>query len=203
MTIVENILLHSFLNFLMLGSVAGLILGAVLILRPHWLERIHLFTNRWVSTRQLNRGLESNITLDPWFYRYRQYTGSVTLAGALYLLYFFTVRLDKEVAIAGFAKHFHVPTAYIDALFDPLVLIALLGAAFAMFVSLFVLFRPSALLEFERGANQWVSMRRALKPMEIPRNGVDEFALRHAQKMGVMLIMGSLYTLVLLTFWAR
>jgi hypothetical protein len=78
-----------------------------------------------------------------------------------------------------------------------------MGAAFSLFVSLFVLFRPSQLREFEKGANQWISMRKTLKPLEISRKGVDEFAMRHAPKVGVTLVMGSLYTMVLLTFFAR
>ncbi|TAJ78929.1 MAG: hypothetical protein EPO42_06990 [Gallionellaceae bacterium] len=203
MTIIETILLRAFLNFILLGSVAGLIAGAVLILRPHWLERVSLLTNRWISTRKLDRKLESSITLDPWFYRYRWFGGAFILLGALYILYFFTVRLDKAAAIAGLAKRFHVPIAYVGALFDPLVLIALLGATFAMFVSLFVLFRPSLLRQFEHGANQWVSLRRALKPLEVSRGSVDEFAFLHTRQMGVLLVLGSIYTLVLLTFWAR
>jgi hypothetical protein len=203
MTILNNILLHAFLNFLVLGSAAGLIVGAILILRPHWLERVSLVANRWVSTRALNKSMERTIEFDRWFYRYRLFGGGFTLLGALYLLYFFTVTLDKAAAIAGIAKHFHVPVAYIGVLFDPLVLIALLGATFALFVSLFVLFRPSQLREFEKVANQWVSMRQTLKPLEVPRSGVDEFALRHASKTGAVLVMGSLYALVLLTWWAR
>lgn len=203
MTIIETILLRAFLNFLLLGSVAGLIVGAILILRPHWLEIASKFTNRWISTRKLDRKLENSITLDPWFYRYRQLSGALTLLGALYVLYFFAIQLDKVSAIAGLSTHFRVPVAYVSALFDPLVLIALLGATFALFVSLFVLFRPSLLREFEHSANQWVSLRRGLKPLEVSHGGVDEFTFRHTQQMGVLLVLGSIYTLVLLTFWAR
>jgi hypothetical protein len=82
-------------------------------------------------------------------------------------------------------------------------LTALLGAIFALIVSLFVFFRPSLMRGFERGANQWISLRRALKPLEIAHNSVDEFTFRHTQQMGVILVLGSLYTLVVLTSWAR
>lgn len=203
MPIIENILLHTLLNILLIGSTAGLLVGAILILRPHWLARASLFTNRWISTRQFDRVLESSVKLDPWFYRYRRLSGILTLAGSLYILYFFTVHLDKAFAIAGLAKQFRVPTAYISALFDPLVLIAMLGATFALFVSLFVLFRPSLLREFEKTANQWVSLRSAMKPLELPHSNVDEYTFRHTQQVGVLLILGSVYTLVLLTVWAR
>lgn len=203
MPVVENILLHAFLNFLLFGSVAGLFVGAILILRPHWLARIGLFTNRWISTRQIDRNLESTITLDPWFYRYRKMSGALTLLGALYVLYFFTIQLDKGIAVEGLAKRFHVPASYIGALFDPLVLIALLGAAFALFVSLFVIFRPSLLRDFERSANQWISLRRAMKPLEISHSEVDDYIFHHTQQVGVLLVLGSIYTIVLLTVFAR
>jgi uncharacterized membrane protein len=203
MSPVETILLHSFLNFLLLGSGTGLIVGAILILRPNWLERASAFCNRWISTRQLNRKLESSIPLDAWFYRYNRMTGGATLVGALYILYFFTVRIDKSVAIVSLSKRFHVPSAYIATLIDPLVLIALLGATFALVISLFVCLRPSLLRDFEQRANQWISLRSAMKPLEIQRNGVDELVFRHARHVGVMLVLGSIYTLALLTLWAR
>jgi len=201
MTIIENILLQALLNFLLLGGAVGLIVGAILIFRPHWLERAGLLVNRWVSTRQLDRKLESSITLDPWFYRYRRASAGLTMLGALYVIYFFTLGMDKDGTVEGMVKHFHIPSAYIRALLDPFVLIALLGATFSLFVSLFVYFRPSALRDFEKGANQWISMRRALKPLEISRSGVDEFAFRHAQQVGVLLVLGSVYILVFLIFW--
>ncbi|MDP2805311.1 MAG: hypothetical protein Q8O24_05155 [Gallionellaceae bacterium] len=197
------ILSQAFFNFLILGSIAGLIVGALLIFKPHWLHRVGLFTNRWVSTRQLSRSLESTITLDPWIYRNNRLSGAGVLVGALYLLYFFTVSLDKNIAVLGLSQRFHVPISYVSAWFDSWVLIAILGATFALVISLFVLFRPSSLKDFEGKANQWISLRNALKPLEIPRSGVDELAFRYAQQVGVMLIIGSLYTLVLLTIWAK
>lgn len=200
---IEAILLRALFNFLLIGSTVGVVVGAMLILRPQWLQRASLLANRWVSTRPLERALEKNINLDPLFYRYRQLGGTIICLGALYILYFFTVRLDKDAAIAGLAKHFRLPVAYMAALFDPLVLIALLGATFALFVSLFVLFRPSLLRPFERDANQWISLRRAMKPLEISHSSFDEFTFRYTLPIGVLLVLGSLYTLLLLTVWAR
>lgn len=203
MTIIETILLRALLNFLMLGSVAGLILGGIMILRPRWLVHASLIANRWISTRHIDKFLETSINIDSWFYRYRRVSGSVTLAGAIYILYYFSAQIDKTSVISGLAKRFRMPTAYISALYDPMVLIAILGSAFVLFISLFVLYRPSLFSKFEHGANEWVSLRRTMKPLEIVRNSVDEFSFRHTLPIGVMLVMGSVYTLGLLTFWAR
>jgi len=54
---------------------------------------------------------------------------------------------------------------------------------------------------FEQDANRWLSLRKALKPMEIPRDTLDRFVLRHARQVGVFLILGGLYTLVFLLAW--
>ena len=86
-------------------------------------------------------------------------------------------------------------------LLDALVLCVLLGALFALFVSLFLLRRPSLLKDFEQGANQWISLRRALRPLELPREGVDEYVFKFGPQAGILLVLGSLYTLALLTIW--
>jgi cell division protein FtsW (lipid II flippase) len=82
-----------------------------------------------------------------------------------------------------------------------MVLSSLLGALFAVFISLFLLLRPSMLRDFEQGANRWVSLRRGLKPLEIGRAGVDEYVFKYGRQAGILLVLGSIYTLSLLTFW--
>lgn len=193
MTIIETLLLSALPIFLVTGSVAGLIVGAVLILRPHWLLRAGPIANRWISTGSLDKTLNISINADSWFYRYRRASGLATLAGAIYVLYFFSGQIDKTSAGSG----------YIGVLLDSMVLIALLGAALALFVSLIVLFRPSLLRKFESAANEWISLRAALKPLELLHNNVDEFTFRHTQQMGVILVLCSIYTLVVFTFLAR
>lgn len=203
MDIIETILLRALLSFLIIGGFAGLIIGIALIMRPHWLEYASLISNRWISTRHLDKKLDSTINIDPWFYRYHRANGAFALAGALYILYFFSVQIDKASAIAGLAKHFHIPPAYIGSLFEQLVLIELLCATFALFVSMFVLFAPNLLRKFEHGANKWVSLRRALKPLEVWHSGVGEFTFHHTQQVGMTLLLGSVCMMALLTLLAR
>lgn len=197
----QSWLLQSAVIFLIVGSLAGIGVGALLLLRPQSLQRVGQFLNRWISTRHLDQSLERTIDLDPWFYRHRRTSGALTLTGAVYILYFFTVKLDRANAIVGLSRRFNWPALAAGGVLDALVLSAMLGALFAAFVALFLLMRPSLLREFEQGANQWVSLRRALKPMEMPRKGVDEYVFQHSRRAGILLVLGGLYTLVLLTFW--
>ncbi len=200
-TLIQSWLLQSVVIFLIFGSLAGGLVGALLVFQPQRFQRIGALLNRWISTRHLDSALERSISLDPWFYQYRRVTGTLTLLGALFVLYYFTAALDRELAIAGLSRHFNYPPSLVEGLLDATVLSALLGALCAVFVALFVLFRPSLLRGFEQHANQWLSLRKAIKPLDVQRDDVDRYVLRHARQIGIFLLLGGLYTLVFLLIW--
>lgn len=199
--LIQSWLIQSFAIFLLIGSLAGMFVGTLLMYRPHWLQMAGHLLNRWVSTRHLDRSLERSVSIDPWFYRYRRVSGSLTLLGAVYVLYFFTVDLDRTNTINGLAKHFSLPASLVGVMLDAFVLSAMLGALCAAFVAIFMLIRPSMLREFEQGANRWVSLRRSLKLAEVSRGNLDEYVFQHNRRAGFLLLLGSLYVMVLLTIW--
>lgn len=197
MELENSIWLNVGINFLIIGSFFGVILSAILIFRPQWLLPLSALLNRRLATPSLSR----NIKIDSWFYRYRYLSGGLILFGSLYLLVYFTALINRNQTIAGLAAHWGLPSALVDSLLDSGVLIVLLGAVLALFVSFFILLRPSLLREFEQRANRWISLRHATPSTENTRLNVDEFALRNAQHVGLALLLGSLYTWVLLIFF--
>jgi hypothetical protein len=199
--VVESLLLRSAVLFLMVGSLAGLAVGALLLWNPFRLRAFGNILNRWVSTRHLNQELDRTVEFDQWFYRYHRASGGLVLLASGYILYSFTFGLDRASTIIGLARRFNLPAMLVGGLLDALVLSALLGALFAAFVSLFLLLRPSQLRDFEQGANRWVSLRRGLKPVEVPREGLDAYVFKYGRQAGILLILGSLYTLAFLAFW--
>ena len=201
MSDINKYLFHAMLLFLMVGSIAGLFAGAALVLRPSVLLQVSARVNHWVATRKISGLLEHVFKIDRWLYRHHNATGTLLLIGAIFLFYFFTARFDKLRILIGFSIRFSIPPVFSEILIDAGVLSILLGAAFAFVVSLFLLFRPSMLKGFEQGANQWISLRRALKPFESFRDGIDAYAFHNAQMTGVLLLFGSLYTLAGLTNW--
>jgi hypothetical protein len=112
MSIVQTILLRALVSFLILGSAAGLIIGTTLIFRPQWLIRLSQICNRWISTRHIDKFLETSINIDTWLYRYRRSSALLTSAGAIYMLYFFGVQIDKASVVSGLAKRFQIPVSY-------------------------------------------------------------------------------------------
>jgi len=197
----QSELLRSLVIFLMLGSVAGMLAGALLLWRPEWLARVSKQANRWISTRQMGRSLEQSVNIDHWFYRYGRLSGAILLAGAVYLVYMLLSKLNRAALLADLAKRHLLQPMLLEPLLDTLVLVFLAGALLAMLVSLFLIFRPSMLRDVELGANQSVSLRQSLKSMEIQHGDLEGLVFRHVQKAGVLLLGGSLYTLVLLAYW--
>jgi hypothetical protein len=199
--LIQSWLLQSAVIFLILGSIAGMVVGAMLLFRREQLQNISGLLDRWISTRRFDRPLERRITLDPWFYRHRRITGVLILGGALFVLYHFGIQLDRAETVTGLARRLAWPTALAEAMLDALVMVALLGALTAALTALFILFRPSLMRGFEEQANEWLSLRKTLKPLEIPRDDLEVYVERHARQLGIFLMLGGLYTLVLLLIW--
>lgn len=201
--LVEEIGLSTLLWFLALGSVAGLFVGAALIVRPSWVAQMGKYINRWMSTRNPYRELERWIRLDNWFYQHHRVSGGLLLAGAVWAIVFFITSFDKHRYLADLSKVIHIPPQLIAGLLDAFVLMSMLGALFAALISLLLLLRPSLLREFDQFANQWISMRCTLKPMEVSRFSLDEYVSRNTHLAGILLLFGSLYILGMLVFWLR
>jgi hypothetical protein len=199
--IIETWLFQSVLAFLVIGSMAAVVVGILLLFYPERFTSLSSFLNRWISTRKLDKSLESSFTLDPWMYRHRNLTGGGILLGAMFVLYYFTFQLDRVAAITGLSKYFNYPLGLVAGLLDALVLSALLGALCAIFVALSLLLRPSLLRGFEGNMNQWLSLRKVLKPMEIPRDDVERYVERHSRQVGIFLLLGGLYTLLVGLWW--
>ncbi|MDD2929585.1 MAG: hypothetical protein PHY50_07190 [Sideroxydans sp.] len=199
--IIQSWLLQSGFILLSLGSLAGIAVGALLVFRPGSVARLSGILDRWVSTRRIDRALERNITLDPWFYRHRILTGSLLILGALFVLYYFTAALDRGMAIQGLSQHFSYPPQLTEGLLDALVMSALLGSLSAIIVALFIMFRPSLLKASEEEVNRWISLRKALKPAEISRDNLNRFVGLYAKQTGIFLILGGIYTIALLSWY--
>jgi len=194
----EAVLLRGVYQFLIFSSVIGLLAGAVMILRPEWIARLGNYANKWVSTRKLARPLGKSIEVEHWFYRYNRWSGMLLIAAAVYIIYMFTVQLARASLLATFVKMRIIQLALLEPLVDTLVLFFLAGALMALLIGLFLIFRPSMLRDLEDDANQRISVRQTLKPVEIPHDKLDQLVFRHAPLTGVLILGASLYTLVVL-----
>lgn len=199
--VTDTLLAQSLISFLLLGSLAGLVAGILLLLRPEWLMKASKFSNRWISTRQMGGSMEQPLNVDRWFYRYSRISGTLLLAGALYIIYSLIVRVVRVDLIAALIKVRWLQAAWVEPAVDTLVLVLLVGAILALVVGMFMVFSPSLLRDLELGANQRISLRQTLKPVEIQRGNVDQLIFGNVRLAGVVLLGSSLYALVVLLSW--
>lgn len=195
----EIILWRSLATFLLVGALMGIVVSLLMIYRPALFERLNRILSRWISTRRLDRPLDRSISLEQWFYRHHRVLGILVCLGAGYIFVYFGMLFDKQHALHHLASHLSIRPQMMKLLgggLDALVLVSLTGAAAAMFVGLLLWLRPSELRGLEERANSWVSIRRATRFLDIPRN--SRLLLRHNQRTGWLMLLGSLYLLFLL-----
>jgi hypothetical protein len=196
---VKMLLWQDLAIFLLLGALLGILLGLLLIFRPRLVERLNQAANRWVTTRHMNRWLDRSFSIEHWFYQHHRATGIVILAGATYILVYFGMLFDKAHALQRLGGK--LPPQLLDGLLDALVLFALVWGVVALMVGMFMWLRPSMLRGFEEQSNRWVSTRRATKMFDVPHDEVDRYVARHAQRVGWLLLLASIYLFVAMFRW--
>lgn len=179
--------------FLFIGALLGILLGLLLIFKPHLLERINRIANRWVTARRATKWLDRSISIERWFYQYHGAAGIAIVLGAVYIFIYFGFMFDKPYALQHLGGT--VPPRLLEGLLDALVLSLLTGGAAALMVGLSLWLRPSLLRGMEAESNQWVTFRQATKAIDVPHDDVDHFVARHARQVGWLLSLGSVYLL--------
>lgn len=177
--------------FLLIFTLLGALVSALLIANPEFLNLINRMANRWITARRLNQILDRSISIECWFYRHHRAFGAVVIMGSLYIFIYFGILFDRAYALQQL--NWKIPTNLMAGLLDALVLSSLTGATVAFMVGLFLWLRPSLLKGIEEDVNKWVSSRQAIKMLEIPRDQVENFIARHAQRVGWLLLLGSIY----------
>ncbi|MDD5385005.1 MAG: hypothetical protein PHG89_09015 [Gallionella sp.] len=188
---VNIILWRSLAIFLLIGALMGVAVSLLLIFKPHLMARVNRVANRWISTRHLDQLLDRSVSIEQWSYQYHRPLGMLITFGACYILVYFGLLFNKASALQRLSGY--VPVRLLDGLLDALALASLSGAAVALFVGLALWLRPSMLRGIEESANQWISSRRATRVLDIPRDQVERFVAGHAQRVGWLLLLGSIY----------
>ncbi len=176
--------------FLLVGALAGALLGLLMIFRLQLFQRVNQAANRWISTQRFELLLDRSFNLEGWCHRHHRPVGIAIVLGALYILAYFGFQFDKALVLrhqaAGMSVHL------VDWLLDALVLTALLGAAVSLCIGLVFWLRPNLLQGIEARANQWVSLRGAAEALDVPHNQVENFAQHHVRQTGWLLLLGSI-----------
>jgi len=185
--------------FLLIGALAGIAVSLLLIFKPHLMARVSHIANRWIPTRRMSWLMDRSIDIEGWLFQRHRPLGILIILGAGYMLVYFGLLFDKATAMQYWAGS--MPAIQLDILLDAMVLAALIGAVVALLVGLFLWLHPSLLRGVEKKANQWITMRRATKPLEMPHDQIERFVARHTRRAGWLLLLGSIYLFFAMFRW--
>jgi hypothetical protein len=184
---IHEILQQTFLLFLLVGSVLGLVMGILLLLQPGALERLNQYFSRWISVAWMREWLERlrDTDIERFSHRHHRIAGGILLAYAAIGLYAF---LSTRIYWASTGA-----AGWLPAVLTNLFLVSL---ALAAVVGWILLLYPGALYNLERIANHWTSSDNILGWLEDERPPIDQYILRHRLSTGLLIIVGSLYVLI-------
>lgn len=193
MDILNDILQQSFLRFLWVGSIAGMLLGGGVLFKPQQVMQLNQRLSQWVYSDKLKSLLDRPRLIERFFYRHNRLFGLGVLLGAIYVLYVVFFGSSTQKAVSAF-----IPRDY-WWLSDAVIGMLLVGSVTAALAGGIILARPSLLRDLEQSVNRWVSTEPLTTSFNDPHYFAEQSLLSHHRFSGMAIILGSLYTLVILS----
>ena len=195
--VLSDILLQTFLIFLVVGCVLSLLVGLLMLFKPDVTLRLNQYFNRWFATDKLTSVLISRHNIDGVLHRHLRFVGALVLGGSVYcLLYALLFAIKTKDLTSLFFQSWSQPvTVWLTA---ALIVILVAGNVFAVVVGAGLLFRPNLIANLEAWANKSYGsekLQNALVAMRVHRRPLE----RHIRLVGVLVVAGSLSALA--SFW--
>ena len=195
--VLSDILLQTFLIFLVVGCVLSLLVGLLMLFKPDVTLRLNQYFNRWFATDKLTSVLISRHNIDGVLHRHFRFVGALLLGGSVYcLLYALLFAIKTKDLTSLFFQSWSQPvTVWLTA---ALIVILVAGNMFAVVVGAGLLFRPNLIANLEAWANKSYGsekLQKALVAMRVHRRPLE----RHIRLVGVLVVAGSLSALA--SFW--
>lgn len=156
---IERIVIPTLVIFVLVGGFAGAVLGAALVWRSAAALRFVGRMNRWVSTRQALRVLETPHNLRSVPAGLRRWLGGFLAFGGAFSAAFLLVRLQV------LQRGRYVPSVDVErwlvsgVMLETMKWVLVAGSAFAFAVGVLMLFFPARLAAFESRMDQWYYSR--------------------------------------------
>lgn len=194
--IVADLLLQSFLIFVVVGCAISFLIGVWMLLKPESVLRLNQYLSKWFGTEKLAAALDAPHRIEHSLYRKHRSVGVLVLAGGLYILLVMLFAFSKKASgDLSYGLNPQIAAWLTDALGVVLVLSSVLG----LVIGFFLVLRPSVFKPVEEWGNRWYTAEKPLQVMEAVHLKPDEAMLRHYRVVAALVIAGSLY--VLLSFW--
>lgn len=168
------------------GSLAGILLGACLLLRTERTLARMREMNRWVSSRQVMKPLEVPRTFEQRVRGRRLWLGLLLAAAGAYALSVLVWSFEAGRLGAALGAPPGSPLAAIGI--ESLRWFLVAGSALCVAVGLMMALAPRALEGFEAWSNRWVSTRQALQGADTMYMPFDRLAERFPRACGFVIL---------------
>jgi hypothetical protein len=160
--LLNTIVVPALLTFLMVGGVAGVVLGLGLCVRSDLVMRAGERLNRWVSFRQVLKPAE--IPRDSWalVQRNRRVLAVLVVLGAAYTIYGLRL-IDGPASATRVAERLGIGLSGASWLVESAVAFLIVGNGFAILVSALLGFAPDLLAKLDARSSRWISTRNAFR----------------------------------------
>jgi hypothetical protein len=180
--------------FFLIGGLAGIAVGASLILNSERTLRFFNTLNRWVSLRRASRPLEIPRDTTQVVKKHRLWLAAAFVAGGAFSIFVLATKFDANATILGLnLTGMRAPIA--SWIVDSGRWILIAGNAVAVAVGILLAFYPAALAALETGGSRWYSGRQFTKGADTMNLSLDKWVTAYPRRAGVIIVLASLLLL--------
>lgn len=192
------IILQALEIFTLVVGIVGVMLSALLLFAPQWLNRIGETLNRSIEVdRRISRIVDRSIPTEVFFYRHNRITGVCMIVGSVFVLIFLFFRLDVDGFVTVFYGNDKFKVAN-EILISAMALLGKIAAAAGLLVGAILVWRPEKMLQIDRRMDTWFATQPFWEKLDRSHPTVDSLVYRRPIIFGVI----GLSTSVLLTYLA-
>ncbi|HEY8096203.1 MAG TPA: hypothetical protein VIE65_08985 [Methylobacter sp.] len=197
--VIDQILLPSFLRFLLVGGGFSLLVGIGLIFQSELMFRIFDKMNSWVSFRRATRVLDIPRDSWPFVQRYRYVLSAFITTGAVYAAIRLITQVDMEVAVPGISNSLHLPSLFVSWILNSIKWFLILGSVLGIATGLILGFSLSTLSKMEALSGTWISTRTgtSFKKADAMHTGFDKLIMSFPKTAGCIVTITSMVMVTL------
>lgn len=188
-----DILETTFFNIIIAGAIMSMLYGFWLLISPDSALKLNHIINKSFSMRKHGKTLESQISIESWFYRHSGIAGSVLMLGAAYLFYLLFWGLDFNQLADTLPGLTILMWEWLLQAFQ--VFFAIMSIV-VFLMGFLIIVRPSLLKPLEDKANKWVSTRQKMQFMSENVGQADQLLVRFPRQFASVILICSAIVLL-------
>jgi len=175
------------------SSIVIMILGIIFIIVPEYVLRNLNKVDKWVSTEGYFNFINSSRDTEKKFYKYNKIFSLFLFISSIYVLYVLTLSMESKSLIAFFPES--VPALMAPWLAQSIIYILVTFNVLALFLSIILFIRPSALKELEQLSNRWLKSESSVSFLDRTVETTNNITASKLRFIGIFTVLGCIYIL--------